>query len=66
MHLRIAFLPAVLRRTRSVNDRRIDDGAGGDLDATALQMQIHRLQHGAAKCVLLQQVPELANCRFIG
>src|ERR1700694_4383806 len=66
MHLRIAFLLAVLRRTRSVNDRRIDDGAGGDLDTTALEVKVDRLQHGSAKRVRLQQMTELADGRFVG
>src|ERR1700687_5636779 len=65
MHLRIAFLLAVLRRTWSVNNGRIDNGAGGDLDATALEMKVDRLQHGSAKCMLLQQVAEFADCRFV-
>jgi hypothetical protein len=35
---------------------RIHDGSGRDLDALARQMMVHRLQHLLAQLVLLQQL----------
>src|ERR1019366_2393133 len=57
---------AVLGRTRSVNDGRIDDGAGGNLDAAALQVKVDRLQHGSAQLVLFEKVAEFADGGFVG
>ena len=49
-----------------MNNGRIDNGAGGDLDATVLQMKVDRLQHGSAKVVLFEKVAELADGSFVG
>jgi len=49
-----------------VNDGRIDNGASGDLQAPALQMNVHRLQNRSAQAVLLQQMTKLADRRLIG
>src|SRR5450755_1692592 len=48
MHLRIALALAVLGRRRSRDDRRIDDGAGGDAQAFARKVMVYRVQHLAA------------------
>jgi len=65
VHLGIAFLLAILRRTRGVDDRGIDDGAGRDLDAPILQMNVDRFQHGSAEAVLFEQVAKLADRGFV-
>jgi hypothetical protein len=41
------------------------DRAGRDADAFCLQMQVHRLQHRAAKVVLFKQMAKAQNRRFI-
>jgi hypothetical protein len=38
MHLRVALAVLVLGRTRCVDDGRVDDGSGRDLDAAAPQL----------------------------
>ena len=47
------------------DDRRIQDGAVGDLDAVALKMLVHRSQQRLAGPVLLEQVAELADRRLV-
>src|SRR4030088_3518130 len=64
MHLRVAFAALVLRRRRRVDNRRIDDRAGRDMDALAVQMMVHRIQHLPAQLVLLQQMTEAADGRL--
>src|ERR1035437_3999630 len=65
VHLRVAFLFAVLCRTGRVNDRRIDNGASGDLDATTFQMKVHCLQYRATEVVLFQKMTKLADRRLV-
>ena len=38
-------------KARSVDDRRLDNGAGGDLEATAFKMNVHRFQNRPAQVV---------------
>ena len=47
-----------------MDDGRVHDGAGGDANAAALQIQVHRVQHRSAQIVLLQQVAEVARSSF--
>src|SRR5271168_1495685 len=65
VHLRIALTARVLSRRRRVEDGRIHDRAGLDLDALGFQMHVHRLQHQTAKLVLLQQMPEAQHRRLV-
>jgi len=44
-----------------VDDRRIDNRAGGDADTLARQIQVHRIQHLAAEFVCFQQMAEVQN-----
>lgn len=61
MHLRIPRSGLVLGRTRGADDRSVDNGAPGDLDATAVQVAVDRCQQRLAKLVALQQMAELAH-----
>jgi len=49
-----------------MNDRRIDNRAGCNLDATTLQMNVHRLQDGPAQVMLFQKMAELADRGLVG
>jgi len=66
MHLWVALAAGVLGRRRRMNNGRIDDRAGRDLDATARQMAVHRLQNLLAQMVLLQQMAEAADGALVG
>jgi len=48
-----------------VDDRCVNDGAGADTDALAFQVMVHRVQHLTAQIVLLKQVAEAKNGRFV-
>ena len=61
MHLRIALFLAVLGGGWRRDDRGIDDGAGGDAQALAGQVMVHRVQNLAAQFMLLQQTTEAKN-----
>ena len=65
VHLRIPLSILVLGRAGGTDDRRVDDGALGDLDASPTQVVVHRRQQHLAELVLLQQVPELADRRLV-
>ena len=60
-HLQVPLLVLVLGRTGCADDRRIHDGALGDLDTAAVQMLIDCPQHGLAQLVPFEQVPELTH-----
>src|SRR5208283_2728737 len=66
MHLRIALLLAVLGRRRSRNDGGIDDRAGGDANALAVQIQIYRVQYLAAQLMPLEKMAEVQDGRLVG
>jgi hypothetical protein len=48
MHLGIAFLLAVLGRPRSRDDGGINNRAGGDANALAIQIEVDRIEYLAA------------------
>jgi len=66
MHLRIALLLAVLGRRRGGNDGRVHDGTGGDADALAFQIQVHRIQDLAIQLMLLKKMAEVENRGLVG
>jgi hypothetical protein len=66
MHLRIALFLAVLRGGWRCDDRGIDDGAGGDTQAFACQVVVHRVRNLAAQFILLQQPTEAKNRGLVG
>ena len=66
MHRRIALLLGVLGRRRRMNNGRIHDRTGRDANPLRLQMQVHRLQHRAAKVVLLKQVAKIQDSGLVG
>src|ERR1017187_6580728 len=61
VHLRVALAARVLGRRRRMDNGRIHDRAGRDLDALGRQMMVHRLQHLLAQGVFLQQMAEAAD-----
>ncbi len=65
VHLRVALAARVLGRRRRMDDGRIDNRAGRDLDPLGLQMEVHRIQHHAAQIMLFEQVPEPADSHLI-
>ncbi len=66
VHVGIARLVGVLGRGRRVDDRRIDDGALGNLDPARLEMAVNLLEHPSAQIVLLEQMAETAHRRLVG
>src|SRR5271163_5311116 len=65
MHLGVACAGRVLGRRRRMEDGRVHNRARADADAAALQIDVDRLQHGAAKVVSLQQMAEVQDGRLI-
>src|SRR5579863_2218715 len=61
MHLRIALPLRVLRRRGRMNNGGVHNRSGRDADAPAVQITVHRIQHGPAQIVLLQQVTKLQD-----
>ena len=61
MHFRVALSAPVLGRRGRMNNGRIHNRAGGDADAPAFQILVHRVQHRPAQFVLLQQVTKPKN-----
>lgn len=55
----------VLGRRRSVGDRRIDDGAGADLQPIGLKIPTDFLEQFLAQVVRFQPVAELADGGFV-
>ena len=65
MHLRIPFLLLVLRGTRSIDDRGINNGSTHHLYAVLFQIDIHNPKQFVPQIVLLHQMTELADCRLV-
>ena len=61
VHVRIALFGGVLRRGRRVDDRRIDDRAGGDPHAAVIEVDMHLLKHLPSQVVLLQHMAKLVD-----
>ena len=60
LHLRIALVRFILGRTRSVDVRRIDNGATGDSKPLRLEIACHRIEQLAPQVMSFQQVAKLA------
>ena len=61
VHLRVALLVLVFGRRRRMQDGRVHDGAGADLQPMPGQIAIDRSQHLLAEPVALEQMAELAH-----
>ena len=66
MHFWITFAAAVLGRAGRFNNRRIDDRTGADFYLTASEKLIDFAQNHRTQVILLEQMTELTNGRFIG
>src|SRR5215471_10365678 len=56
MHLGIARLPGILGRRRRIDDRRIDNRAGGHLQSLRRQVPLHLIKQLPAEIVLFEQM----------
>jgi len=65
MHLGIARLVGILGRGRRIDDRSIDNRAGGHLQPLRGQVPLHLVEQPAAEIVLLEQVAKAAHRRLI-
>src|SRR6516164_4615138 len=65
MHLGITRLLGVLGRRRRVDDRGVDDRAGGHLQSLCHQMPLHFIKQLPAQIMLFQQMAEAAHCRLV-
>ncbi len=65
MHLRIALAFLVLGRRGRTDDRGVDEGPGRPLHAARLQVLVHATEDLFAQLVLRQQMPKLADRRFV-
>jgi hypothetical protein len=65
MHLGIAGLVGILSRGRRIDDRRIDNRAGGYLQPLRGQVPLHLVEQPPAQIVLFEQVTEAAHRRLI-
>jgi hypothetical protein len=61
MDLGITRLVGILGGRRRIDDRRIDDRAGGHLQSLRRQMPSHLVEQLLAQIVLLQQMAEAAH-----
>src|SRR5437763_7870632 len=66
VHLGIACLVGILGRGRRIDDRRIDNRAGGHLQSLRCQVPLHFVEQLLAQIVLLEQVTEAAHRRLVG
>lgn len=66
MHLGIAFAFLVLGRTGCVDDGGVDNGALAQRQALVLQVIVDGFQNARRQLMLLQQVPEIHDCRVFG
>ncbi|MNE41940.1 hypothetical protein D3C80_1360420 [compost metagenome] len=66
VHFRVALAVLVLGRTRRVDQRRIDDGALAQRQATIPQIAIDHRQNPSRQLVLLQQATEIEDGGFVG
>ena len=65
MHLGVAFVLGVFRRTRRRDNRGVDDCSSGNLHAILSQVGIHRREQCLSQLVLLQEMAEFADRRFV-
>ena len=65
MHLRVALAVLVLGRRRRIQDGRVHDGAGADLQPMLLQIPVDQREDALAQTVPFQQVTELAHRGFV-
>lgn len=65
MHLGIALSRTVLGRAGRMDDRRVNDRSGIDLDFAADQMLVDLAQNRKSQVVTLEQVAELADRRLV-
>jgi hypothetical protein len=65
MHLGVARLVGVLGRRRGIDDRCIDDRAGGDLEPSGRQMLLYLVKQPPAQIMLFEQVAEAAHRRLV-
>jgi hypothetical protein len=65
MHLGIARLLGILGRGRCIDDRRIDDRAGRNLQPLRRQMPLRLVEQPPAQIMLFEQVAEAAHRRLI-
>ncbi len=66
MPLRVPCLLGVLRRTGSVDNRGIHNGAGGHAIAEGLELLSDGLEEGRREPMRFQQMPEPADRGFVG
>src|SRR5258708_20960351 len=65
VHLGVALAALVLGRRGRMTNRAVYDRSGSDADALAGQMVVHRIQHGSAQIVRLQQMAEPADAGLV-
>jgi len=65
VHLRVARLVLVLRRTWRCDDRRVDDGAGSHQQALLPEVGVDLVKERPRQIVVLQQAPELQQRRGV-
>ena len=65
-HLRVALAVLVLRRTRRIDERRIDDGAGPHVQSVLRQVRIDQPKQLLSQVVRLHQMAELAYRGLVG
>jgi hypothetical protein len=66
MHLGVARFVGILRRRGCVDDRRIDNCAGGTLQPLGRQLPPDLIEQPAAQIMLFEQMPEPAHRRLVG
>src|SRR5262249_55169201 len=66
VHLGIAGLVGILGRERRIDDGRIDNRAGGHLQALRRQVSLHLVEQPPAQIVRLEQMAEAAHRGFVG
>jgi hypothetical protein len=65
MHLRVASLVFVPGRTGGIDDRRIHDGAGIQLQAVFLKVRVDQAEQLVTQVMGFKKMPELADRSFI-
>jgi hypothetical protein len=66
MHLGIPRLVGILGGRRRIDDRRVDDHAGGHFQSLGRQVPLRLVEQPPAQIVLLQQVAEATHRRLVG
>jgi hypothetical protein len=64
MHLRIARLAGILGRRGRIDNGRIDDRAGRNLQPVGRQVPLYLVEQLPTQIVLLQQMAEATHRRF--